>query len=48
MNQSNFCCHFPRIARREVTEGDFKDALKQVLLSPKGRGQEREPRACEG
>lgn len=49
MNLPNFRRYFPRVQRRDVSERDFMDALKQILLSPKGeaRSENREPTKAE-
>ena len=40
---------FDKVERREVSEVDFKDALKQVLLAPRGKtkSENRQPREAE-
>ena len=49
MNLQTFTRYFPRIKRRAVSESDFKDALKQILLASKGtvRSENREPTKAE-
>ena len=45
MIPANFLRHFRRIKRRKVTERDFKDAVGNILLSPRGesRSENQEP-----
>ena len=49
LSPTTFLRQFKRIKRTEPSEQDFKDALKQILLEPKGeaRSENREPTKAE-